>query len=95
MKVKLKNGKIGKLVGDIHIIFDNGDGYSYTVPASDIDEEIKYEKIVNNLIDFIEDDYPVDKFNKWCVDYDNCDAYSCRECILKYLENIKSFIDFY
>ena len=44
MKVKLKNGRIGELVGNAHIIFDNGDGYSYTIPASDIEKEIKYEK---------------------------------------------------
>lgn len=43
MKVKLKNGMIGNLVDDVHIIFDNGDTYSYTVPANDIVEEIKNE----------------------------------------------------
>lgn len=41
MKVKLKNGRIGELVNNVSIIFDNGDGYSYTVPASDIEKEIK------------------------------------------------------
>lgn len=43
MKVKLKNGMIGSLVGDVNIIFDNGDTYSYTVPANDIIEEVKNE----------------------------------------------------
>lgn len=36
MKVMVKNGKVGTLVGDCHVIFDNHDGYSYTVPANDI-----------------------------------------------------------
>lgn len=36
MKVMVKNGKTGKLIGDCHVIFDNEDGYSYTVPANDI-----------------------------------------------------------
>ena len=36
MKVMVKNGKVGTLVGDCHVIFDNYDGYSYTVPANDI-----------------------------------------------------------
>ena len=40
MKVKLKNGLVGKLVKDVHIIFDNHDkGYSHTVPAEDIKSE--------------------------------------------------------
>lgn len=43
MKVKLKNGMIGNLVGDVSIIFDNGDTYSYKVPANDIVEEVKNE----------------------------------------------------
>lgn len=38
MKVMVKNGKVGTLVGDCHVIFDNHDGYSYTVPADDIVE---------------------------------------------------------
>lgn len=41
MRVILKNGKTGRLVKDVHIIFDDGDGYSYTVPADDIVEEVK------------------------------------------------------
>lgn len=36
--VVLKNGRTGKLVEDIHVIFDNFDGYSYTVPVEDITE---------------------------------------------------------
>ena len=36
--VTLKNGKTGKLVKDIHVIFDNYDKYSYTVPVEDITE---------------------------------------------------------
>lgn len=36
MKVILKNNKIGTLINDVSIIFDNGDGYSYKVPADDI-----------------------------------------------------------
>ena len=36
VKVKLKNGRIGTIVGDVHIVFDNYDGYSYTVPSEDI-----------------------------------------------------------
>ena len=36
MKVMVKNGKVGTLVGDCHVIFDNHDGYSHTVPANDI-----------------------------------------------------------
>lgn len=36
MKVMVKNGRIGTLVGDCHIVFDNYDGYSYTVSANDI-----------------------------------------------------------
>jgi hypothetical protein len=43
LRVILKNGKIGKLVKDVHIIFDDGDGHSYTVPANDIIEEVKNE----------------------------------------------------
>lgn len=34
--VTLKNGSTGKLVKDIHVIFDNYDKYSYTVPIEDI-----------------------------------------------------------
>ena len=36
MKVMVKNGRLGTLVGDCHAIFDNHDDYSYTVPANDI-----------------------------------------------------------
>lgn len=36
--VTLKNGKTGKLVKDIHVIFDNYDKYPYTVPVEDITE---------------------------------------------------------
>ena len=36
VKVKLKNGRIGTIVGDVHIVFDNYDSYSYTVPSEDI-----------------------------------------------------------
>lgn len=36
MKVMVKNGRIGTLVGNCSAIFDNFDGYSYTVPANDI-----------------------------------------------------------
>ncbi len=36
MKVMVKNGNVGTLVGDCHVIFDSHDGYSYTVPANDI-----------------------------------------------------------
>lgn len=36
--VTLKNGSTGKLVKDIHVIFDNYDKYSYTVPVEDIIE---------------------------------------------------------
>lgn len=39
MKVILKNNKIGTLVKDVSIIFDDGDGYSYKVPADDILKE--------------------------------------------------------
>ena len=39
MKVILKNNKIGTLVKDVHIVFDNGDGFSYTVPSDDILKE--------------------------------------------------------
>lgn len=38
MKVMVKNGRVGKLVKDIHVIFDNYDKYSYTVPVEDISE---------------------------------------------------------
>lgn len=57
MKVKLKNGMIGNLVGDVHIIFDNGDTYSYTVPANDIVEEVKNEKKIkgsSQTINYVE-----------------------------------------
>lgn len=36
MKVMVKNGRIGTLVGNCSVIFDNFDGYSYNVPANDI-----------------------------------------------------------
>lgn len=36
--VILKNGRKGKLVKDISVIFDNYDKYSYTVPVEDISE---------------------------------------------------------
>ena len=36
MKIMVKNGRIGTLVGTCSVIFDNFDGYSYTVPANDI-----------------------------------------------------------
>lgn len=36
MKVMVKNGEVGILVGDCHVVFDNHDGYSHTVPANDI-----------------------------------------------------------
>lgn len=36
MKVMVKNGRVGTLVGNCSVIFDNFDGYSYTVPANDI-----------------------------------------------------------
>lgn len=39
MKVILKNNKVGTLVKDVSIIFDNGDGYSYKVPVDDILKE--------------------------------------------------------
>ncbi len=36
MKVMVRNGRVGTLVGNCSIIFDNYDGYSYSVPANDI-----------------------------------------------------------
>lgn len=36
MKVMVKNGSVGTLVGDCHVIFDKHDGYSHTVPVNDI-----------------------------------------------------------
>lgn len=36
MKVIVRNGRVGTLVGNCSIIFDNYDGYSYSVPANDI-----------------------------------------------------------
>ena len=36
MKVMVKNGRVGTLVGNCSVIFDNYDGYSYTVPINDI-----------------------------------------------------------
>lgn len=36
MKVMVKNGRTGTLIGSCSVIFDNFDGYSYTVPANDI-----------------------------------------------------------
>lgn len=36
MKVMVKNGKVGLLVGNYSVVFDNHDGYSYTVPVNDI-----------------------------------------------------------
>lgn len=36
MKVMVKNGRVGTLVGNCSVIFDNYDGYSYSVPANDI-----------------------------------------------------------
>lgn len=36
MKVMVKNGRTGTLIGNCSVIFDNFDGYSYTVPANDI-----------------------------------------------------------
>ena len=36
MKVMVKNGRVGTLVGNCSVIFDNFDGYSYSVPANDI-----------------------------------------------------------
>lgn len=36
MKVMVKNGRIGTLVGNCSVIFDNFDGYSYSVPVNDI-----------------------------------------------------------
>ena len=32
MKVMVKNGRVGTLVGNCSVIFDNHDGYSYSVP---------------------------------------------------------------
>lgn len=36
MKVILKNGKVGTLVKDVHVKFDDEDEYSYSVPSEDI-----------------------------------------------------------
>lgn len=36
MKVMVRNGRVGTLVGNCSVIFDNHDGYSYSVPANDI-----------------------------------------------------------
>lgn len=36
MKVMVKNGRTGTLVGVCHVVFDDYDGYSYTVSANDI-----------------------------------------------------------
>ena len=36
MKVMVKNGRIGTLVGNCSVIFDNHDGYSYSVNTNDI-----------------------------------------------------------
>lgn len=36
MKVMVKNGRVGTLVGNCSVIFDNHDGYSYSVPTNDI-----------------------------------------------------------
>ena len=36
MKVMVKNGRVGTLVGSCSVIFANYDGYSYTVHTNDI-----------------------------------------------------------
>lgn len=36
MKVMVKNGRVGTLVGDCHVVFDDYDSYSYTVSVNDI-----------------------------------------------------------
>lgn len=36
MNIILKNGKIGKILNNVSVLFDNGDGYTYTVPVNDI-----------------------------------------------------------
>ncbi len=53
MKVKLKNGLVGKSVKDVHIIFDNHDKeYSHTVPVEDIKTEINdLKEKLNKLLD--------------------------------------------
>ena len=50
IKVKLKNGCKGQLVKDVHVIFDNYDNYSYTVPIdhiSNISTKIDRDKHFN------------------------------------------------
>ena len=56
MKVMVKNGRVGTLVGNCSIIFDNYDDYSYTVPTNDIvkvwnDKEFKdFREEVNKAL---------------------------------------------
>lgn len=60
MKVILKNGKVGTLVKDVHVKFDDEDEYSYSVPSEDIlklqnneEEKIINENIIENILNTI------------------------------------------
>lgn len=69
MKVKLKNGLVGKLVKDVHIVFDNHDkGYSHTVPAEDIKSES--DEIKEKLEEVLESN----TFTVYTREYGNIDV---------------------
>ena len=59
MKVMVKNGKVGTLVGDCHVIFDNYDGYSHTVPANDIVKvwnDREFEEFMEEVNEIVKED---------------------------------------
>lgn len=67
MKVILKNGKICEITDHIHGIFEEGDGCSYHIPATDIIGEynpksVKVHKCDNSTVDFVT--IPLSKYSE-------------------------------
>lgn len=85
MKIKLKNGKTGKLTGNVSVIFDKGDGYSYTVPVEDIEKSVP-EKFKKTGVDNLE-------LGNIGFNTNTNQCYICPEYIIALLEYVENKLD--
>lgn len=91
MKVKLKNGKIGTLKNNVSVLFDNGDGFTYTVPVEDIvslevENNVNNEQIKKTSVDNLE-------LGNLGFNTNTNQEYICPEYIISLLEGIESKLE--
>ena len=68
MKVMVKNGRVGTLVGNCSVIFDNFDGYSYSVPANDI-VKVWNDKTVKKWENILEENNNIEELRTEILEY--------------------------